>query len=73
MREKYKILLSPGDAVDDGELEERGEDEECAAEEPDVEELDVADLGQLVVPRVVGQRDESQPSRGTYSGRAGKN
>lgn len=42
------------DVVDKGKLQQRGKDEDGAAEEPNVQELDVIHLGQLVRARVVG-------------------
>lgn len=51
-------LRLSGDGVHKGEFEERGEDEEGAGQEPDVQELDVVDFGQLVRACVVRQGDE---------------
>ena len=46
-RDVYYQSNFPVDGVDDGELDERGEDEEGAAEEPVVQHLDVAHLREI--------------------------
>ena len=43
--DKHDHWLSPPDGVDKGKLKEREENEEGAYKEPQVDELDVADLG----------------------------
>ena len=46
-RDVYHQSNFPVDGVDDGELDERGENEEGAAEEPVVQHLDVAHLREV--------------------------
>ena len=50
------------DHIDEGKLKERCKYEACAGEEPDVDELDIADMRHLWVHSSV-QSDESEPAR----------
>ena len=44
----HSFLLSPPDCVDNRKLKKREEDEAGAGQEPDVNELDIIDLGHLI-------------------------
>ena len=57
-------LLSPPNGVDNGKLQQRQEDKAGAGEEPDVDELDIVDLGQLVRAGAPGECDQGEPGGG---------
>ena len=69
--QKVKNLLSPPDSVDNSKLKEREEYEACAGEEPDINELDIVDLGKLVRAGVPGDGDQGEPGGGAQGGAAG--
>ena len=57
------------DHVDEGKLKERGEDKSCTGEEPNVDELDVPNVGHLGVGVPV-QGDEGEPAGSAQGGPA---
>ena len=57
------------DHVDEGKLKERGEDKSCTGEEPNVDELDVPNVGHLRVGVPV-QGDEGEPAGSAKGGPA---